>query len=81
MSLAQFTTDKPAVPFMQAANIANVHLSTIYKLRSKLGAFKQDDLWYIPLAALEEYIKERANRARRILDGSPVIPVAQGPRK
>jgi hypothetical protein len=56
MSLAQFETDKLAVPFMRAATIANVHLSTIYKLRSKLGAFQRDDLWYIPLAALEQYM-------------------------
>jgi hypothetical protein len=81
MSLAQFDSDRPAVSFMRAASIANVHLSTIYKLRSKLGAFQQDDLWYIPLAALEEYMEERANRARSILESSSVIPAGRGPRK
>jgi hypothetical protein len=74
-------TYRPAVPFMRAAGIANVHLSTIYKLRSKLGAFQQDDLWYIPLASLEEYIEKRANRARSILEGSSVNSAPQGPRK
>ena len=81
MSLAQFDSDKSAVSFMRAANIANVHLSTVYKLRSKLGAFQQDDVWYIPLASLEAYMQKRANRARRILEGSPVVPAAQDPRK
>jgi hypothetical protein len=81
MSLAQFKNDKPAVSFMRAASIANVHLSTIYKLRSKLGAFQQDDLWCIPLAALEEYMEKRANRARIILETSTVSSAAQGPRK
>jgi hypothetical protein len=66
---------------MRAARIANVHLSTIYKLRSKLAGFQQNDVWYIPLVALEDYIEERANRARSILESSPVIPAAQDPRK
>ena len=78
MSITQLQLQDSAVSIMKAASIANVHLSTIYKLRSKLEAFKQDEVWYIPLESLNAYIQKRANRARYILATSPVAPFSQG---
>jgi Helix-turn-helix domain len=55
------------VTIMEAASIARVHLNSIYRLRSKLGAFKREGVWYIPVEALDAYIQRREARAREIL--------------
>jgi hypothetical protein len=55
------------VTIMEAASIARVHLNSIYRLRSKLGAFKREGVWYIPVEALQDYIQRREARAREIL--------------
>ena len=55
------------VTIMEAASIARVHLNSIYRLRSKLRAFKREGVWYIPTEALHDYIQRREDRAREIL--------------
>ena len=52
---------------MQAAVLAGVHVTNIYKLRNKLGAFKRDGVWYIPTDSLQHYIQRRKARAQAIL--------------
>jgi hypothetical protein len=71
-------TETQAVSLMKAASIGNLHLSTVYKLRSKLGAFQKDGVWYIPLESLNAYIQKRANRAREILAFSGIAPARLG---
>ena len=56
-----------SVNLMQAALLARVHVTNLYKMRSKLGAFKHQGVWHIPLASLEAYIQKREARARQIL--------------
>jgi hypothetical protein len=56
-----------AVSIMEAAILAHCHVSTIYKSRPKLGAFKREENWYVPLDSLRAYIQKRASQARRIL--------------
>jgi hypothetical protein len=53
---------------MQAAILAGCHLTNLYKLRNKLGAFKREGVWYIPTDTLRHYIQRRAARAQAILD-------------
>jgi hypothetical protein len=36
------------------------------------GAFKIDEVWHIPTDSLQAYVKERADRAQKILKHSPV---------
>jgi hypothetical protein len=55
---------------MRAAILANVHVSNIYRLRQKLDAFQENGIWFIPRAALNKYIDDRAKRAREILSTS-----------
>jgi hypothetical protein len=57
----------PALTPMEAATAAGVHLSAIYKQRSRLQAFKRAGVWPVPLADLDKYIQERQHRARQIL--------------
>jgi hypothetical protein len=74
----QSNTQSQAVSLMKAASISNLHLSTLYKMRSKLDAFQQDGVWYIPLTSLNAYIQKRAERARQILASSGAAPTNQG---
>jgi hypothetical protein len=55
------------VSFMKAATLAGVHLSTIYKERVKLKAFKKDNSWFVPIDSLHRYISERAKRAQEVV--------------
>jgi hypothetical protein len=73
MSTANPTQEDQAVSIMKAASIANVHISTIYKLRSKPGAFKRDDVWNVPMDSLRTYIQERTDRAHRVLEESLAV--------
>ena len=59
------------VTLMDAAIMARVHVSNMYRLRNKLGAIKRDGTWYIPADSLESYIQRRAERAQRVLATSP----------
>jgi hypothetical protein len=68
MTLVNANLDKPeAVTLMQAAVLACVHVTNVYKLRNKLGAFKRDGVWYIPTDSLQHYIQRRKARAQAIL--------------
>jgi hypothetical protein len=62
-----------SVTILQAALIARVHVSNLYKLRDKLGAFKHDGVWRIPTDSLQKYIVERSARAREILCGTTLV--------
>jgi hypothetical protein len=56
-----------AVGLMKAATLAGVHLSTIYKERAKLSAFKKGKSWFVPLDSLRRYISDRAKRAEGVI--------------
>jgi len=56
-----------SVGLMKAATLAGVHLSTIYKERVKLKAFKQGNAWFVPLDSLHRYISDRAKRAEETI--------------
>jgi hypothetical protein len=71
--LDQSTPANNSVTILQAALIARVHVSNLYKLREKLGAFKHEGVWRIPTETLQKYIAERSARAREILAGTPVV--------
>ena len=61
-------TDRPeAVSLMQAAILAGVHVTNVYKMRGRLGAFKRDGVWYIPTDSVQYYIQRRKARAQAIL--------------
>lgn len=62
-----------SLPMMKAATTARVHLMTLYRMRSKLGAFKQDGVWHIPTVALESYIQGRAARAREAIEAASAL--------
>ena len=64
-----------AVTLMQAAILARVHLTNLYSLRTKLGAFKRDGVWHVPTATLQNYIQERAKRAQAILTTSSTAAI------
>jgi hypothetical protein len=61
-----------AVTLLQAALLARVHVTNMYRLRPKLGAFKRDGVWYIPAEALKSYIQRREARARQVLSNPAV---------
>ena len=63
-----------SVTILEAALTARVHIGAIYKLRSKLGAFKRDGVWHIPTSALRRYIEERAARARQVVATAAAMP-------
>jgi hypothetical protein len=67
MNIPPQNISQDAVSLMQAAFMARVHLTNLYRLRPKLGAFKRDGVWYIPLEALQAYIQRREARARDVL--------------
>jgi hypothetical protein len=69
-SITPQVSETRPVTIMEAASIARVHLNSIYRLRSKLRAFKREGIWYIPVEALHDYIKRREVRAREILSQS-----------
>jgi hypothetical protein len=63
-----------SVTILEAALTARVHVAAIYKLRSKLGAFKRDGVWHIPTLSLRRYIEERAARARQVVATAAAMP-------
>jgi hypothetical protein len=56
-----------SVTVTAAARKAGVHVTNIYKSRKKLRAFKRAGQSQIPIDALEKYIQERQQRARKVL--------------
>ena len=67
-----------AVGLMKAASLAGVHLSTIYKERVKLKAFKEGNSWFVPLDSIHRYISERAKRAEGVIATAAAIREEQG---
>jgi hypothetical protein len=70
MPLTSFNTapQPDAATLMQAAILARVHITNMYRLRSKLGAFKRDGVWCVPINSLKSYIQRREARAHAILE-------------
>jgi hypothetical protein len=62
-----------AVSIMEAAFLAQVHVSNIYRIRAKLRAFQENGNWLIPRDALNKYIANRIKRARDVLATAAAI--------
>jgi hypothetical protein len=62
-----------AVSIMEAAFLAKVHISNIYRLRSRLRAFQENGNWLIPRDALNKYIANRIKRAHDVLATAAAI--------
>ena len=65
------------VTIMKAAVLARTHISSIYKQRSKLGAFQHDGVWLIPVDSLRDYVKRRSARATEVLAPTPTLEPTQ----
>jgi hypothetical protein len=52
---------------MEAAFLARVHVSNLYRLRQKLGAFQENGSWLIPRDNLNRYIANRVKKANKIV--------------
>lgn len=59
--------DSESVSVLQAALLARVNPTSLYKIRTKLGAFQQDGVWQVPVDNLQKYIAAREARAREVL--------------
>lgn len=57
----------------EVAFLARVHISNLYRLRQRLGAFQENGSWRIPRDSLNRYIDNRLKRAAEILASAAAI--------